>query len=195
MINHLTKRNTLHISCVIPIFLVAILTGCEQKKPGGAGVAEDMTETPQTGVAAIIPLDCEEFACAEIASLYAVHVKVEEHLGIGLDKGHKFKHELEVNGTILAEEILVEPNVADYVFDADYNLKSLDSVESFIIEHRHLPGIPSAREMESTGSKLEIGESYRMLLEKIEELTLYSIEQEKRIEKLERMLAERKSPR
>ncbi|TKG87812.1 hypothetical protein EYV94_27960 [Puteibacter caeruleilacunae] len=81
---------------------------------------------------------------------------------------------LDVVGTIRAEEIKVALNEApDYVFEDDYKLKSLEEVEEYVKEHRHLPGIASAKEMEKEG--VGLAEMNKLLLEKVEELTLYSI--------------------
>ncbi|WP_418498951.1 hypothetical protein [Flagellimonas sp.] len=89
---------------------------------------------------------------------------------------------LAVKGKIHAEEVKVDLSVPgpDYVFKEDHDLKSLEEVQSYIKEHGHLPNIPSAKEMEANGVKL--GEMNMKLLEKIEELTLYTLEQEKKIE-------------
>jgi hypothetical protein len=76
---------------------------------------------------------------------------------------------------IKAKSINVEiDNVADYVFEKEYNLLPLSSVEQFIIKNKHLPEIPSASEMQTKG--MDIAEMNNLLLKKIEELTLYLIE-------------------
>ena len=92
---------------------------------------------------------------------------------------------LTVKGKVHAEEVKVDLSVPgpDYVFKEDYDLKSLEEVQNYIKTHGHLPNIPSAQEMAEEG--IELGEMNMKLLEKIEELTLYIIEQEKRISKLE----------
>ncbi len=72
---------------------------------------------------------------------------------------------------------------ADHVFAPSYKLRSLQEVEQFIKKHQHLPEVPSAKEVEEKG--LDVGENQAILLKKIEELTLYMIEQNKRIERLE----------
>ncbi|MGO4709107.1 cell wall anchor protein [Chryseobacterium sp. 2TAF14] len=88
------------------------------------------------------------------------------------------------NGKIFAKEVEVKANVwADYVFAKDYNLKTLDEVEKHIAEKGHLPNIPSAAEVMEKG--INVAEMDAKLLEKIEELTLYSIEQNKQIKKLQ----------
>ena len=78
--------------------------------------------------------------------------------------------------------------VPDYVFADNYNLKSLGEVEAFIKSNSHLPNIPNAAEIESNGQ--DVGTMQLKLLEKIEELTLYTIEQEKEIEALKQKNAE-----
>jgi len=72
----------------------------------------------------------------------------------------------------------------DYVFDDDYPLMPLSQVEAFIMENRHLPGIPSEKEVMASG--FNIAEMNALLLQKIEELTLYVIEFEKKIELFDR---------
>jgi hypothetical protein len=87
-------------------------------------------------------------------------------------------HQLDVNGTARAEEIIVETTGADFVFQDDYDLRSLEEVEAYIQEHGRLPEIPSAEQMQAEG--MQVGDMQTRLLQKIEELTLYLIEQEKR---------------
>lgn len=89
---------------------------------------------------------------------------------------------LTVNGNIHAKEVLIDLSVPapDYVFENDYDLNSLKEVENFINTYGHLPNIPSAKTLESNG--VEISIMTMKLLEKIEELTLYTLEQEKEIE-------------
>jgi hypothetical protein len=88
----------------------------------------------------------------------------------------------DVNGKIRANEIVVNTVGADFVFDDDYNLRSLSEVETFIKQNRHLPDIPTAKEVEENG--VSLGEMQSKLLQKIEELTLYLVEQGKSIEEL-----------
>ncbi|MCL6294840.1 tail fiber protein [Jejuia spongiicola] len=93
---------------------------------------------------------------------------------------------LAVKGNIHTNEVKVDLLGAvapDYVFYKDYDLKTLNEVESYITKEGHLPNIPSAKEMETNGLLLK--EMNLKLLEKIEELTLYTINQEKRIKTLE----------
>ena len=92
-------------------------------------------------------------------------------------------YKLDVNGTIRANEVIVNTTGADFVFDADYKLRSLDEVKSYIEANNHLPEVPSAGEMQQKG--MSVSEMQTVLLQKIEELTLYILEQDKRIKELE----------
>jgi hypothetical protein len=92
---------------------------------------------------------------------------------------------LTVNGKIKAEEIQVVVDVpADYVFDTDYKLQSLEEVESYIKANKHLPGIPDAQSLKTNG--WQVGEMNNKLLEKVEELTLYLIELKRDITELKK---------
>ena len=102
-------------------------------------------------------------------------------VGIGTTNPGSWK--LAVNGKIRAKEIKVETGWSDFVFENDYKLPTLQDVEKQIKEKGHLKDIPSAKEVEKNG--ILIGEMNSKLLQKIEELTLYAIEQEKKIKKLE----------
>ena len=91
---------------------------------------------------------------------------------------------LTVKGKIHAEEIIVDLNIPhpDYVFSKDYELRTLEEVESHIKIKGHLEGIPNSKDVKKNG--LSLGELNTKLLEKIEELTLYMIEQNKKTDKL-----------
>ena len=79
----------------------------------------------------------------------------------------------------------------DYVFASEYQLMSLEEVEQYIQQHKYLPDVPSADEVAKNG--LELGESQAALLRKVEELTLYLIEQNRPIEQLKQEVAEVKN--
>ncbi len=104
------------------------------------------------------------------------------NVGIGTAEPDKA---LTVNGVVKCKEVEITDNVpsSDYVFEEEYDLMSVREVEAFITQHKHLPDVPSADEFKKNGYKA--GDMDDMLLKKIEELTLYIIEQEKRIEELE----------
>ncbi len=92
---------------------------------------------------------------------------------------------LVVNGVIKASEVdVISSPCSDYVFEPGYKLQSLPAIEKYISENKHLPEVPSAKEFEENGCKL--GQMQDILLRKIEELTLLMIEQNKRIEALEK---------
>lgn len=93
---------------------------------------------------------------------------------------------LAVNGDILAKSIRVNTSSTywpDYVFEKDYNLMSLRDLEAYIAKNKHLPGIPSASEIDAK-NEVDLGEMNALLLEKIEELTRYIIELQKQIDEL-----------
>ncbi|WP_299899728.1 tail fiber protein [uncultured Aquimarina sp.] len=86
---------------------------------------------------------------------------------------------LAVNGNIHTQEVKVDlVGWPDYVFEEDYNLPTLQEVEQHISEQGHLENIPSAAEVAENG--IQLGEMNKKLLEKIEQLTLYMIEQNKK---------------
>ena len=126
--------------------------------------------------------------------LERIKIRIDGNVGIGsINPDEK----LTVKGKIHAEEVRVDLRVpADYVFQkyytgksdlkSDYVMPTLAEVEKFTKENNHLPSVPSAQEIKEKG--LQVGEMSNALLQKIEELTLYIIEQNKRIEILEAKL-------
>lgn len=94
------------------------------------------------------------------------------------------QNKLDVNGVIRAKEIKVETGWADHVFADDYPLRSLDEVKAHIKENKHLPDIPSEAEVKEKG--VGLGEMQVMLLQKIEEMTLYMIKQQEKMEEMEK---------
>ncbi len=104
-------------------------------------------------------------------------------------------YKLYVEGGILTEKIKVAlrsgMDWADYVFEDNYNLMSLYNLEKFIKKNKHLPNVPSAQTLKNDG--IDITEMQAKQMEKIEELTLYIIEQNKQIEKQNKEIKELKS--
>lgn len=97
---------------------------------------------------------------------------------------------LTVKGKIHTQEVRVDmagPLVPDYVFAKDYKLKSLQEVEDYINENKHLPEIPSAQDIEKNG--LMLAEMNMSLLKKIEELTLYMIEMKKENQEMKKEIS------
>ena len=101
-------------------------------------------------------------------------------IGVGINTGNTAGYMLAVNGKIRSTEMVVESGWADYVFDKNYKLRTLDEVEAFIEKNKHLPNIPSAKEISEKG--LHLGDVQKRMMEKIEELTLYIIELKKEID-------------
>jgi hypothetical protein len=93
---------------------------------------------------------------------------------------------LTVNGTVHASAVQVDLNVPgpDYVFEEGYELPSLETIQRYINQNKHLPEVPSAKEMEEKG--LNLGDMNLILLKKVEELTLHVIEMKKEIEELKK---------
>jgi hypothetical protein len=92
-------------------------------------------------------------------------------------------YKLDVAGKIRADEITVNTTGADFVFAPTYKLRTLAEVETFIKANQHLPDIAPATDMQTNG--VSMGDMQAKLLQKVEELTLYLIEQERKIKTLE----------
>lgn len=99
-------------------------------------------------------------------------------------------YKMSVDGKIICEEVLVQDSGSwpDYVFADDYKLRPLSEVEAHIKSNRRLPGIPAADTVAAEG--ISVGQMQKSMMEKIEELTLYILEQDKRIAELESRLGE-----
>ncbi len=112
-------------------------------------------------------------------------------LAIGNNSYRPAGYMLAVHGRAICEEVTVRLRASwpDYVFKPGYNLRPLSEVAAHIEAKGHLPGIPAAAVVEKDG--LDLGDMQTKMMEKIEELTLYLIEQNKRIEQLEKELKER----
>ncbi len=111
-----------------------------------------------------------------------LYIRPDGNVGIGTPSPDAT---LTVKGQIHAQEVKVDLNGAiapDYVFNKDYQLTSLDSIKNYIDQNKHLPEVPSAKEMEKNG--VQLGEMNMLLLKKIEELTLYVIELKREVSEL-----------
>lgn len=101
---------------------------------------------------------------------------------------------LSVNGDIFTKKVRVTPTGwCDYVFQSDFRLRPLTEVEQYIQQYHHLPEVPSAAEVKKEG--IDLGDNQATLLKKIEELTLYVIEQNKKIEELQKLVLQQQSNR
>lgn len=99
----------------------------------------------------------------------------------------RFEGNLEVVGIGTFCQIVVEPiGWCDYVFEDDYNMLSLKDLEGFIKNNKHLPEVPSEAEILEMG--IDVASMTALLLKKVEELTLYTIQQQKEIEALKAII-------
>jgi hypothetical protein len=108
-------------------------------------------------------------------------------LCIGTSDNHGYK--LAVKGNIGATKIVLEDTDSwkswpDYVFEHDYNLMGISELEKYVTENKHLPGIPNKEDVCKNGQ--DVGEINRLLLEKLEEMTLYIIDLQKQIDELKK---------
>jgi hypothetical protein len=105
------------------------------------------------------------------------------YVGIGTNdtKGYRFA----VNGDAIFNKVKVKAYPwSDYVFHASYRLRPLSEVEQYIKQYHHLPEVPTAEEVEKNG--LDVGDNQATLLKKVEELTLYLIDQSKKLQQLDK---------
>lgn len=121
-----------------------------------------------------------------------VYVDNELRIGSGAISGAA-GYKVAVDGKMIAEEVRVQMSGdwPDYVFHADYPLMSLDQLRQEIAEHGHLPGIPSAVVVKAEG--IQLGDMQTRMMEKIEELSLYILQQDDRLKFLEKQLNEMQS--
>jgi hypothetical protein len=115
-----------------------------------------------------------------------LRISWDGNVAIGDDQ-YATKHagyKLAVKGNIIAELVRVKlhQDWPDYVFQPGYKLRSLQELETYIAQHKHLPDVPPAEEMAKKGQ--DLGEMNMILLQKVEELTLYVIELQKEVDEL-----------
>jgi hypothetical protein len=112
-----------------------------------------------------------------------MYISTSGNVGIGTNNPQA---KLAVNGEILAKSVRVNTGSTywpDYVFGKEYKLMSLRELEQYVSIHKHLPGIPSAQEIEKQGD-VDLGVMNTLLLEKVEELTRYVIDLQNQIDEL-----------
>lgn len=166
-------------------------TGARVEILGGSDVSSTSTTDGYllvgSGTGANMAIDNNEIIARDNGATSLLHLQADGgQVGIGLQgltmpAGFIFA----VDGKAMMEEVEVQlsGDWPDYVFDEDYDLLPLSELDSHIKAHRHLPGIPSQSDMEGAG--LAIGEMQTKLLEKVEELTLYILQLNDRIEQSE----------
>ena len=115
-------------------------------------------------------------------------IRGDGNVGIGTTSPTE---KLSVDGNILAKKVRVSIDAADwpdYVFEPSYQLMGISELEQYVQSNKHLPDVPSAKQVEKEG--LDLGDMDATLLKKIEELALYTIDQEKRIKKQDKLISE-----
>lgn len=140
------------------------------------------------------------FTSCATQSNFSVMTEVDGKIGVGTTTPDEL---LTVKGKIHAQEVLIDLNGAlapDFVFESyfhghshqnpEYEVPTLKEVADFIRVNNHLPGVPSALQIENDGISLK--EMNLLLLQKIEELTIYTLEQQKEIESLQKILSDLK---
>ncbi len=129
-------------------------------------------------------------AAKQWSNLYSVDGVFTGNMAIGSVFATGYK--LSVSGKIICEELRVNAvaDWPDYVFGKQYKLMSLHDLDLYIQTNGHLPNVPSAGEVNKSG--VDVGEMQRLMMEKIEELSLYVIRQQKQIDELEKQLKKNK---
>ncbi|MES2774123.1 MAG: hypothetical protein V4722_08055 [Bacteroidota bacterium] len=109
-------------------------------------------------------------------------------IAVGTVKNTADGYKLAVTGKIICEEVRIKLNTAwpDYVFDEQYKMPTLSDLGHFIKTNKHLPNIPPAKEMEKEG--IDVGIMQKKMMEKIEELTLYILQQQEQINELKKQV-------
>lgn len=117
-------------------------------------------------------------AAATLTNVFAINKNGV--VGIGTTNLNDAGYKLFVESGVRARKVKVDQLTwSDYVFENNYKLRPLQEVEQFIVKNKHLPDVPSAEQIQKDGN--DLGETQRILLQKIEELTLYIIQQSKEL--------------
>ncbi len=131
----------------------------------------------------------QPFKIAPNAPTNTVVLSANGNVGLGIQAPNAA---LEVAGDVMASGSFISNgttlSVPDFVFSPDYQLLPIAELASFVADHRHLPDVPSGREIHANG--LDVTKMQIVLLEKVEELTLYTIQQQQTIDQLRSEMAE-----
>jgi len=155
---------------------------------GGAAIFGDIFGNIRFATVPTLESGTTDQYISDAEMLTATKMIISKDGDVGICTGVQSGYKLAVNGKILCTELKVqlEEDWGDYVFDKSYKLMPLYDVEKFIIANRHLPEAPSSDVVKSEGLKL--GEMNAILMKKVEELTLYIIDQQKQIDELKSMV-------
>lgn len=126
----------------------------------------------------------EETVGAPFVAEAAMQLTDGGNLLIGKTSQANTAYKVDINGKVRANEIVVNTTGADFVFESGYPLRPIADLEKFVKQNRHLPEIPSAKTMQQEG--VGISDLQTRLLQKVEELTLYIIQQQKEIDELKK---------
>lgn len=151
--------------------------------------AEDLVPTANEPYSAAIMMDARSKTGSRLynANLFAINTyggtmfMIKGNGNVGIGTNNPGTNRLAVEGTIAARRMKVTQTTPwpDYVFEPDYTLRSLPAIEAFIRENKHLPEVPSAKQITAEGQ--DLGDMNAILLKKVEELTLYLISMQKEI--------------
>lgn len=145
------------------------------------GTGHGVISFSNNGVGNLYFRSCNTSGCQDGTYNDLMIIKPNGEVGIGTTNPDGYK--LAVNGKVRAKSLDIESGWADFVFADNYYLMPLEDLESYITENGHLPEVPTAADVEENG--VNVGETQVLLLQKIEELSLYIIELQKRLALLE----------
>lgn len=151
---------------------------------GGSSIDASVAGNSQAGL--LINFFCGSNTYINTGNLGGEVFLGKSHIGNPLNSSSSHFNDalLTVNGKIVSKSMFVtQQNWADFVFENDYKIPTLTEIESYYKTNKHLPNIPSAKEVAENG--IDLGEMNKLLLQKIEELTILMVQQEKRIKELE----------
>ncbi|GGB06427.1 hypothetical protein [Puia dinghuensis] len=171
----------IHVNANTPAYLGLLIQG-NTGAIGGLGVEGNATGTVYTLAATVDNNMIMGVMNSNGTGPSALNIDWQNHVGINTmdTKGYAFA----VAGAAIFTEAVVklQANWPDYVFRKNYQLPSLDSVAAYIRLNSHLPGMPTSAQVEKNG--IDLGATEAKLLEKVEQLTLYTIELQKQVDSL-----------